>query len=108
MLARSLGLGVVVLCLAPAIASAQLSGNGTIPGVGSIMPQSKQISYGAPAEEKTIPDSETGVSFIDSALPQTQVRILIDGNYGNRSPARAEYLFPRSGIAGGPGWLQPE
>lgn len=45
---------------------------------------------------------ESGVSFIDSALPRSLFRLRFDGNFRNFRPTRAEYLFP------GDGFLRPE
>jgi hypothetical protein len=45
---------------------------------------------------------ETGVSFIDSALPMTQFRIRADTAYNMNRPNRAEYFWPAPGINGRP------
>ncbi len=44
-------------------------------------------------------DFESGVSFLDSALPRSLVRLRFDANQYNRRPTRAEYLFPGDGFA---------
>jgi hypothetical protein len=85
---------------------------GTIPGMGSMTPASaRPISYGPalgqPADA-SIPDYESVVSFIDSAIPMTQVKVRFDANYDNHRPTRAEYIFSKSGIPGSPGWWIPE
>jgi hypothetical protein len=51
---------------------------------------------------------DTGVSFIDSALPMRMARFRFDGNWNNRRPSRAEFIQPRPGIVGGPGPSRPE
>jgi hypothetical protein len=114
--ARLLLIGATLLGL-PALVAAQGT-PGTLPIMGNYMPQSSQVNYapalgqggGQPAQQQSgdVPESESGVSFIDSALPWSQVRLLIDGNYDFRRPGRAAYLFPKSGQPGDPGWWQPE
>jgi len=56
----------------------------------------------APAEQQDLgplpADFESGVSFIDSALPRSLLRFRFDGNYRNLRPTRAEYLFPGDGF----------
>jgi hypothetical protein len=41
---------------------------------------------------------ESGVSFIDSAMPRSLVRLRFDVNQYNFRPTRAEYLFPSDGF----------
>lgn len=52
--------------------------------------------------------TDSGVAFIDSALPRTMLRTRFDLDYGNRRPTRAEYLFPRGGLPNSPGMILPE
>jgi hypothetical protein len=106
---------MALLLAPPARLAAQDRVPGMIPGMGSAMPQTSQVNYATSMGQQqdqqpapSVPDSESGVSFIDSALPQSEVRLLIDGNYDFRRPGRAEYLFPKSGAPGDPGWWQPE
>ncbi|HYV37250.1 MAG TPA: hypothetical protein VE988_16200, partial [Gemmataceae bacterium] len=104
--------------LAPVFVNAQggIPGGGapgTIPGMGGMTSASSQpINYGgAPGQSPDAapaPDYESVVSFIDSAIPMSQVKMIIDGNYGDHRPTRAEYLFPKSGVPGNPGWYTPE
>src|SRR5208282_4816781 len=63
---------------------------------------------GQPDAASTGPQFESAVSFITSAVPMSNVRLLFDCNYGDRQPTRNEYLFSKSGIPGSPGWLTPE
>jgi hypothetical protein len=103
-------LAAVTVLMAPA-AQAQLgSSPGTFGGMGTststttqYLQNQQQASEASPA-----PDCDSAVSFLDSAAPQSQVKLLIDLNYDDRQPSRAEYLFPRSGVPGGPGWVAPE
>lgn len=44
-------------------------------------------------------DFDTGVSFLDSALPRSLLRLRFDVNQYNRRPTRAEYLFPGDAFA---------
>jgi hypothetical protein len=41
---------------------------------------------------------ESNVSFLDSALPRSTLRLRFDVNQYNRRPTRAEYLFPGDGF----------
>lgn len=51
---------------------------------------------------------DTGVSFIDSALPMRMGRLRFDANWYNRRPTRAEYYQAKGGIPGSPGPRKPE
>jgi hypothetical protein len=53
-------------------------------------------------------DVDTYVSFIDSALPRTQARLLVDYADAIHLPTRAEYFQPKGGIPGSPGPPLPE
>src|SRR4051812_16974466 len=89
---------------------------GSIPGMGSMTSASAQpITYtnaidpgfqAAPAPPP--PNGTSAVSFIDCAVPMTQVKLRIDANYDDRRPTRAEYIFSKSGVPGSPGWWVPE
>jgi hypothetical protein len=100
------------LAALPWISAAQAQMTGTIPGMGSMNTASQQpissAGTGAQPADTSIPDYESAVSFIDSAIPMSQVKMLIDANYGDHQPTRAAYLFPKSGIPGSPGWRSPE
>lgn len=56
--------------------------------------------------EPTPPDS--GVSFLDSALPVTRLRLRYDDATRHRRPTRAEFFYPVGGAAGSPGPPIPE
>ena len=43
-------------------------------------------------------DADTSVSFIDTALPLSQLRLRYDDVFRDRRPTRAEYLFPKGGL----------
>jgi hypothetical protein len=83
-----------------------------VPGMGSMNTASPQQISSAGTNPQTAtnsaPEYESVVSFIDSAVPMSQVKLLIDANYGDRQPTRAAYLFPKSGLPGSPGWQTPE
>lgn len=49
-----------------------------------------------------IGSAQTGVSFIDSALPMTQLRFRYDVGQNLRRPNRAEFFWPRNGPANRP------
>jgi outer membrane putative beta-barrel porin/alpha-amylase len=52
-----------------------------------------------PGPEGPLPaDFETGVSFLDSALPRSMLRLRFDVDQFNFRPTRAEYLFPADGF----------
>src|SRR5580765_5905446 len=102
---------LTLMAALPFAAMAQSNMPGTIPGMGSMTSASSQpIQYGgAPGQmPDPPPDYESSVSFIDSALPMSQVKMIIDCNYDFRRPTRAEYLLPKSGVPGSPGWWTPE
>jgi hypothetical protein len=105
-------IATIALTALPGISPAQAQMPGTIPGMGSMNTASpQQISSagtGSQTSASSAPDYESAVSFIDSAVPMSQVKMLIDCNYGDRQPTRAAYLFPKSGIPGSPGWQTPE
>jgi hypothetical protein len=50
----------------------------------------------------------TNVSFIDSAVPFSNLRLRFDSGYDNIRPTRAEYLFPKGGLPFSPGPPLPE
>src|SRR5262245_45489947 len=50
----------------------------------------------------------TAVSFIDSAVPRTMLRLRYDLDYTNHRSTRAEYLFPKGGLPNSPGMPFPE
>jgi len=56
----------------------------------------------------TLRDYDTYVSFIDSALPKSQARVLFDFAEDIRRPTRAEFFQPKGGIPGSPGPPLPE
>jgi hypothetical protein len=92
------------LLLVPAV-RAQDRTPGQISGMGTIMPQTTQAAQN---QSPAAPDCDSAVSFIDSAVPQSQVKLLFQANYDDRRPSRNEYLFPKSGVPGSPGWWIPE
>jgi hypothetical protein len=53
-------------------------------------------------------DPDTSVSFIDTALPLSQIRLRYDDAFRNRRPTRAEFFFPKGGFPGSPGPRLPE
>jgi hypothetical protein len=84
---------LALLSLAPASISAQ----SYVPATSATPPPAAEPDLGPlPA------DFESGVSFLDSALPRSLVRMRFDMNQYNRRPTRAEYLFP------GDAFLYPE
>jgi hypothetical protein len=53
----------------------------------------------APPSTEPLPaDFQTGVSFLDSALPRSLVRLRYDYDLFDRRPTRAEFLFPADGF----------
>ena len=52
-------------------------------------------------------DSDSGVAFLDSAIPHTMIRTRFDLVYGIRQPNRAEYFWAKGGPYN-PGPLFPE
>jgi hypothetical protein len=81
-----------------------------MPGMGSMTPITSQYvaNQQNTQEPSPGPDNDSAVSYLHSAVPMTQVRLLFDANYDDRRPTRNEYLFPKSGAPGYPGWYVPE
>src|SRR5262245_43657376 len=59
-------------------------------------------------EEAQPTGPDTGVSFLDSALPQTWLRLRFDSAARDRRPDRAEFFYAKSGLPGSPGLPLPE
>ena len=100
---------VAFVAAAPA-AQAQTGGGGTMPGMGGSTSTTTQylnnLQNAQNAPES--PNCDSAVSFLDSSVPQTQVRLIFDANYDDRRSTRNEYIFPKSGTPGSPGWWTPE
>jgi hypothetical protein len=83
----------------PALARAQQTMNiGQMPSMGPVMgTQSGSIAgVGAnspPAADPPLGVNDSFVSFIDSALPRNIFGLRFEGDYNNRQPTRASYLF---------------
>ena len=77
------------------------SGPGSGPMMGSFGPTPGPV-IGGGQDQNPIPDCESAVSFIDSAVPWTQVKVRFDANYGDHRPTRGEALFSKSGTPGTP------
>jgi hypothetical protein len=99
-------LGLLLAVAGPA--SAQGMG---LPGLGPATPGMAQFASNANANASTNsnaatsssdqaagPGATTDVSFIDSAVPFSQVRLRFDGNINNSRPTRAEFLYPKGGF----------
>lgn len=95
-------LGLMALWLHASVALGQ--------GRISTMPvNALQNPDGTPAEDDPGPfDTQTFVSFIDNAVPRTQVRLRFDAGYDLRRNDRSSYLFPQSGFPGAMGFQKPE
>jgi hypothetical protein len=77
--------------------------------VGGPIAQSQVMSPpSSDPPSNTLADFSTYVSFIDSALPRTQGRVLFDYADYIRQPTRAEYFQPKGGLPGSPGPPLPE
>jgi hypothetical protein len=85
---------------------------GSIAGVGGMSSATdRPINSGNGSQvdpEYVVLPLETYVSFIDSAVPVTQSRLLFDADYDDRRPTRNNYYFPKSGTPGSPGWQSVE
>jgi hypothetical protein len=106
-----LGLLAVTALLTTPSAQAQTSGTGTMPGMGGSTSTTTQYvnnQSNAAQNAPAAPDCDSNVSFLDSAAPQSQVRLIIDAFYNDRRPTRNEYIFPKSGAPGDPSWWVPE
>lgn len=52
--------------------------------------------------------SDSGVGYIDYAIPANIIRMRVDAAYGNNRPTRAEFFYAQGKPAGGPGSPLPE
>src|SRR4051794_26730611 len=50
---------------------------------------------------------DSGVGYIDSAVPTSQFRLRFDSAWRNNRPTRAEFFYPKGG-ASGPGLPTPD
>jgi hypothetical protein len=105
----ALGLLAVTVLLTALPVQAQNTSPGGVSGMGSMMPQTTQyLQNQQTPPTPAAPDCDSAVSYLDSAVPQTQGKLLFDANYDDRQPTRNEYLFSKSGTPGSPGWWTPE
>src|SRR5262245_19344265 len=86
-------LALVVLLMVSATARAQVASS--VPATSMNVPQPSEISYS--------PSSDSGVSFIDSAVPRSMVRLRYDLGFSDHRPTRAEFLYAKTGVLGGSG-----
>lgn len=80
----------------PAMGSVMGSGSGSLAGAGG-------GANSAQAADPALGVTDSFVSFIDSALPRNIVTLRFEGDYDNREPLRATYLFnkfplPETGV----------
>ena len=66
----------------------------TVPSIGGNPSSNAPASFVGDMSALT-----SSVSFIDSALPRTMMRVRLDAGYGDTRPTRAEYLFSHRGFA---------
>jgi hypothetical protein len=92
-------LGTACVWLAAAgHASAQVNLPGATLPSGN-MPVMSQMPPVIGAVAEPLPaDFETAVSFFDSAIPRSTIRLRFDADYGNHRPTFAEYYFPGDGF----------
>ena len=95
---------LALACLAGAAAPLSAQGVST-PAQSSLI---QTPSLGSAANTNALQDNDTFVSFIDSALPKSQVRLMFDDASRDRRPTRAEFFQPKGGLPGSPGPPLPE
>lgn len=83
----------------PSMGPAMGSQQGALAGAGSSP---------APAPDAPLAVNDSFVSFIDSALPRNIFGLRFEGDYDNRQPTRATYLFAKGGLPGSTGFTLPE
>ena len=109
---RSVLLAVAGLCglTSPMFGQGLGSVGGPAQGIGTVGgPIAQPIQVPPPqAPQNIMTDFDTYVSFIDSALPRTQARVLFDFAEHIRQPTRAEFFQPKGGLPGSPGPPLPE
>jgi hypothetical protein len=67
------------------------------------LPQSLDTFQSVYPDQPRAYGGDTGVAFIDSALPRGQVRTRFDGIFENRQPTRAEWFQAKGGLPLSPG-----
>ncbi|MBM3996456.1 MAG: transporter [Planctomycetes bacterium] len=100
---------LLALAALPGFARSQgvSAGNMNMPNLGRLAGSTVNRPATNPGDP-TLNINDTFAAFLDSAIPRNIVGLRFDSSYDNRQPARATYLFPRGGVAGGPGFLLPE
>jgi hypothetical protein len=87
-------------------------GNMMMPSsAGAMMPTGQLAGASKPKSPDVDPAlgiNDTFVSFIDSAVPRNVIGLRFDGEYNNRQPMRATYLFPRGAQPNAVGFPLPE
>lgn len=61
-----------------------------------------------PPAPDPVPDNESSVAFLDSALPRNTIRTRFDATFYNRTPTMAEFYQPKGGLPFTPGPPIPE
>jgi len=73
--------------------------NGLLTALGAILITTMATAQGI--SDPTVRDS--GVGYIDPAIPMTTLRLRFDALYNADQPSRAEFFYPQSGRPGTPG-----
>jgi hypothetical protein len=90
------------------LAGCWLAGPASAPAqVATTIPSWTGQSQSTPTDPAT-PTFNSGVSWIDSAFPQSQVRVRGDFLFDSLSPQRAEYIWAKGIVPGAPGPSQLE
>jgi hypothetical protein len=90
----------------PAVAQSVPGFSANLPGMSPLSQQQQSSQQSSQTFDWA--QTQSCVSFIDSAMPRTMTRIRCDLNYDDVRPTRGEYLFPKGGIPGSPGLPLPE
>jgi hypothetical protein len=98
-------LGSGAMAQMPAVGAINTGGASAMPSMGPLM-GANNSSASAPDAPLAVTDSF--VAFIDSALPRSSFTLRFEGDYFNRQPARATYLFAGGGFPGTAGFVLPE
>jgi len=100
----TLALSVFLVC--PVLGQDNSTQQGDRGELGNTPDSASSLSAGTEGEGGPT-SRDSGVGYIDCALPENQFRLRFDAAYDSNRPTRAEFFYPKGG-ATGPGLPRPE